>query len=165
MAAIAHEISRRVRIRPMHALALPHLRNEASRPTARAAALALCTAIAAAAALTMASLPRSTGEVASALVGPLPPAVTLDRRLKGDRLDRLDPRDSSLSNEPASPGNMVPKTSPAMPADPVDAPRDDPTEHGCAPTPTRNASGALGIKASRQCLARADGTRSPRYPR
>jgi hypothetical protein len=164
MAVIAHETSRRVRMPPMHALALPHLRNETSRPAARAAALALCIATAAAAAVTIAPLPRSADEVATAPAGSLRTAVTIDRRLKGDRLDRPDPRDASMSNEPASPGNIVPKTSPAVPTDPVDAPREYPTEHGCAPTPsvTRNASGALGIKASMQCFARADRTRSPR---
>ena len=65
-------------------------------------------------------------------------AYAIDRRLKGDRLDL--PRDSSIPNQPAAPGNIVPKSSPTIPADPADAPREDPVEHGCAPTPSMTRS-------------------------
>jgi hypothetical protein len=162
MTVIAQESSRRVRRHPMRAPVRSDLGFSASMASARAAALALCMALAAAA-VTIASLPRSDGKAAAANGG-LPIAVTIDRRLKGDRLDRIDPQHSSMPDAPVSPGNIVPKadpattgpatTSPAVPADPAYAPQDELIEHGCAPGAELETM---------QCVARADRANSPRH--
>jgi hypothetical protein len=172
MTVIAQESSRRVRRPPMRAPVRSDVGFSASMASARAAALALCMALAAAA-VTIASLPRSAGKAATA--EGLPIAVTIDRRLKGDR---LDPQHSSMPDAPVSPGNIVPKTDPATtgpattspatgpatPADPAYAPQEDLIERGCAPIPStmREPSDRSGLETL-QCVASAAGATSPRH--
>ena len=118
--------------------------------------LALAAALAAATAVTIASASRSLGPKVTAVARmPLPTTTTVNRRLKGDRLDHTGLQPSS-SNPGEAPEGIVPKTIPVMPPDPVGSPHEDLLERSCPPI----ASGASD--PSRQCVANtnANGRRS-----
>jgi hypothetical protein len=86
--------------------------------------LAIAAAVTAAAAVTIASSSRLPGPNVTAVArASLPITTTVNRHLKGDRLDRADAQPSN-SGEAKSPEGIVPKTVP-MPPDPAGSPHED----------------------------------------
>ena len=128
--------------------------------------LAVAAALTAAATVTIASSSRLPGPNVTTIARvPLPITPTVDRRLKGDRLDRARPQPSSSSpGEVTSPEDIVPKTVPPTPPDPVGSPREDLLERGCLPISRNTPEPPNGAQLAlpKQCVAstRANNRRS-----